>query len=634
MTAVYTSKIAKDGAGNSFNAAVQDQDGTGASIAGVHTLRNTAGADVNPATSDLQTAANASLASIATNTAAGSAITGASMPSGGGGVIGWLSAIWTSLSGTLSVSAAALPLPTGAAQEAGGNLATIAANSATAATAAAQATGNASLSAISAATGTQADTAYVSGSGGVIALLKGIFGKVSGTLSVSASSLPLPTGAALEGGGNLATIATKISGTLPISASALPLPAGAAQEAGGNLAAIATTTGGVADTAYVSGSGSLIAILKGIFGKLAGTLAVSGTFWPTTQPVSAASLPLPTGAALEAGGNLAAISAAAGTQADVAYSGSGSGSTISLLKWIGAAIKGTLSVSWAGLTVADGQSATGIAAVGKMLFNGTTYDRQRSGVLIGSALVQPIDGSTGTGSVSSAAVLFSLDTAGYAGVSVIATAMPASNVVTFEGSNDNTNWTSVLAQSTGNSGYPPTASAMVIGVPAWFIPAVTRYIRARVSTYASGTISVAYALRSSANTLAVIGAQTGGGAMSTRASGIYYGGLTKARIQSLATTNSTLVKTSAGQPYVIDVGNNGAADAWFKLYDKATAPTVGTDTPVASIYVPKGTARTINFTDIGVAFSNGIGYGITGAAIDTDTTAVAVNQVTGMIAYT
>ena len=43
MTAVYTSKIAKDGAGNSFNAAVQDQDGTGASIAGVHTLRNTAG---------------------------------------------------------------------------------------------------------------------------------------------------------------------------------------------------------------------------------------------------------------------------------------------------------------------------------------------------------------------------------------------------------------------------------------------------------------------------------------------------------------------------------------------------------------------------------------------------------------
>ena len=452
MTAVYTTKTARDGVGNSFNAALQDQDGTGASVAGVHALRDSAGANVNPATSDLQTAANVSLSSIATNTAPGAAITGAAMPSGGVGALGWLSAIWSKLSGTLSVSAA--------------------------------------------------------------------------------------------------------------------------------------------------------------------------------------SLPLPTGAALEAGGNLAAISAAAGTQADAAYSGSGSGSPISLLKWIGAALKGTLSVSWAGLTVADGQTETGIAAVGKMLFNGTTYDRQRSGVLIGSALMQPIDGTTGTGSVSSAAVLFSLDTAGYAGVSVLATSMPASNLVTFEGSNDNTNWSVILAQSTGNSGYPPSATAMAIGVPAWFIPAVTRYIRARVSTYASGTISVAYALRSSSTTLATIGAQTGGGSMATRASGNYYGGLTKARIQSLATTNSTLVKGSPGQPYAIDVGNNGASDAWLKLYDKAAAPTVGTDTPVASIYLPKGTARTIIFTDIGVVFSNGIGYGLTGAAIDTDTTAVAVNQVTGILAYT
>ena len=55
----------------------------------------------------------------------GSPITGASMPSGGVGLTGWLSAIWSKLSGTLSVSAASLPLPTGAAQESGGNLAAI-----------------------------------------------------------------------------------------------------------------------------------------------------------------------------------------------------------------------------------------------------------------------------------------------------------------------------------------------------------------------------------------------------------------------------------------------------------------------------------------------------------------------------
>jgi hypothetical protein len=42
----------------------------------------------------------------------------------------------------------------------------------------------------------------------------------------------------------------------------------------------------------------------------ASAVPVSGAFFQATQPISAASLPLPTGAALEAGGNLAAIAAA------------------------------------------------------------------------------------------------------------------------------------------------------------------------------------------------------------------------------------------------------------------------------------------------------------------------------------
>ena len=67
------------------------------------------------------------------------------------------------------------------------------------------------------------------------------------------------------------------------------------------------TLGAQADVAYTSGSGSLVAILKGIFGKLSNSLSVTGTFWQATQPVSAASLPLPTGAAKETGGNLATI---------------------------------------------------------------------------------------------------------------------------------------------------------------------------------------------------------------------------------------------------------------------------------------------------------------------------------------
>lgn len=40
------------------------------------------------------------------------------LPAGGAGLIGWLSRIWTTLSGTLAISAASLPLPTGASTSA------------------------------------------------------------------------------------------------------------------------------------------------------------------------------------------------------------------------------------------------------------------------------------------------------------------------------------------------------------------------------------------------------------------------------------------------------------------------------------------------------------------------------------
>lgn len=111
------------------------------------------------------------------------------------------------------------------------------------------------------------------------------------------------------------------------------------------------------------------------------------------------------------------------------------------------------------------------------------------------------------------------------------------------------------------------------------------------------------------------------------------GGLTGSRILSAASTNATSVKASAGQAYLLDIGNNGAADAYFKLYNKASAPTVGTDTPVATIYLPKGAARTINLTDLGVVFSTGIAYAITGVGTDADTTAVAAAQVVGLLGY-
>ena len=74
------------------------------------------------------------------------------------------------------------PLPANAAQETSGNLASIAANISTAAN---QTTANTALSNISTAAGTPTDTAYVSGSGSTIALLKALFSKLMGSIAVT-----------------------------------------------------------------------------------------------------------------------------------------------------------------------------------------------------------------------------------------------------------------------------------------------------------------------------------------------------------------------------------------------------------------------------------------------------------------
>jgi hypothetical protein len=101
--------------------------------------------------------------------------------------------------------------------------------------------------------------------------------------------------------------------TLPISALSLPLPAGASQDG---------TDGAAAPS--IPGTG-IRGWLRSIYDRLSNPLAVTGTFFQATQPVSAAALPLPANAAQETGGNLAAIAAAMtnGTAKTQTVSGSG-----------------------------------------------------------------------------------------------------------------------------------------------------------------------------------------------------------------------------------------------------------------------------------------------------------------------
>ena len=109
-------------------------------------------------------------------------------------------------------------------------------------------------------------------------------------------------------------------------------------------------------------------------------------------------------------------------------------------------------------------------------------------------------------------------------------------------------------------------------------------------------------------------------------------GLTNSRVVAAASTNATSLKGSAGNVAAIDVFNVATYTVFLKLYNKASAPTVGTDTPVWTIPLPAGGGFSRSFMR-GEYFSTGIAYAITKLQADSDTTAVAANDVTGRIKW-
>ena len=104
----------------------------------------------------------------------------------------------------------------------------------------------------------------------------------------------------------------------------------------------------------------------------------------------------------------------------------------------------------------------------------------------------------------------------------------------------------------------------------------------------------------------------------------------KRLVSAAADTNATLVKASPGRVFRIRGQNAAAAAKYIKLYNKKTAPTVGTDTPVLTIPVAASGIFDIDFGEIGVYFDTGIGFGITGANADNDTTALTLGDILGM----
>jgi hypothetical protein len=106
-------------------------------------------------------------------------------------------------------------------------------------------------------------------------------------------------------------------------------------------------------------------------------------------------------------------------------------------------------------------------------------------------------------------------------------------------------------------------------------------------------------------------------------------------INSAASTNAALVLTGTSGLPALWATNTGAAAAFVKLFNKATAPVPGTDVPEMIIPVPAAVGGVPGVAEISPGFNAyrfplGLGIAITGGvtgAADTDTTPVAAGQV-------
>lgn len=145
---------------------------------------------------------------------------------------------------------------------------------------------------------------------------------------------------------------------------------------------------------------------------------------------------------------------------------------------------------------------------------------------------------------------------------------------------------------------------------------------ARVITtaYTSGTITGATAIGQAPGPVSIEGVPAvtvSGTATVTPTSATNYNAVTT------ASTNAASVKSSAGNVFEITVSNPTATAIYVKLYNKASAPTVGTDVPILTIPVAAGTTVAMQFGALGKRLGTGIAIAATAAAAATDT-AVAV----------
>ncbi len=98
------------------------------------------------------------------------------------------------------------------------------------------------------------------------------------------------------------------------------------------------------------------------------------------------------------------------------------------------------------------------------------------------------------------------------------------------------------------------------------------------------------------------------------------------KLSAGSSADEVSVKATPGQIYGIHVSNINASPRYLKIYNSATAPTLGAGTPVRRIKVAANSERDIVFP-VGLEMTTGIAFALTTGAADSDTVRVAANDI-------
>ena len=151
----------------------------------------------------------------------------------------------------------------------------------------------------------------------------------------------------------------------------------------------------------------------------------------------------------------------------------------------------------------------------------------------------------------------------------------------------------------------------------FLFPLFVGRVRARITAYTSGTV------------IASVGFGCGTVPFDTAIGTA----VTSFSFQSAASTNTQLIVAGARELYGYGFQNLTATPAFVKLYNKASAPVLASDIPVAIIQVPANGASPVFSSSTGRGFPLGIAFACTGLLANADATATAAGQIIGYVDY-